>query len=323
MPKNIIDVFIVSSDADTGLIDEQAVMKLSKNLFGGRSDSGRTEANINYLSFQPNPNYDSDYCYCMDAFAHSNPDRYVVICKDTTISNSSTNEMFNVLEKVIDDNNTDTNLSFDIFYMAHWASSCHLYHNFRETNSGIKIVDTPSSNGFQCLLFSPKGKQKFVNKFNFDTNPIKKSSPTQTQTAGSHINASIGQNRNDPNNFYAVCTTPPLMNFDITRRTNDLQLIKANECRSKEHAKSINQQASSPTTSENIPSNTVIPPKLQQNVSNSSSDLGVFWFIIILIVVIILIVTFVYWDNYTTPERLVFIENNNPPASVARSQIIV
>jgi hypothetical protein len=102
--SNEIDVFITSQSEDLNPI------KHLINAFSSTSDSGRTFAKINSLNIQLNESLDPDYQLIIEAFANSSPDKYVIICKENTVTVASSREIFNVLEKVIEDANADESL---------------------------------------------------------------------------------------------------------------------------------------------------------------------------------------------------------------------
>lgn len=293
--SNEIDVFITSQSEDLNPI------KHLINAFSSKSDSGRTFANINSLNIKLNESLDPDYQLIMEAFANSSPDKYVIICKETTVTVASSREIFNVLEKVIENANDDESLYPDLFYLAFWANRCDLYHNIRETgNTGIKIVNSAHPNGIQCLMISPKGREKFNNKWGINKNPIPRQGINSPFTTGNYLSKFMSESE-DPNLFYTMVTTPALMSFDITRRTSDKDFIKTVECRGRESSKLIKTSPQEPiVVSGNIKSDIESNKEPTSTVKNkNSSNMGVFWFIIIIFIIICFISLLAYFSIVT------------------------
>lgn len=324
LKKNNIDVFISTKEDDPNTLSGVI------NIFNGRSPSGNTVGNVAILN-TPDSIYgwDDDYSMILDAFSKSSdPNSYVIVCKDTTISGYTSDIIYMHLENAINSSELDPINSFDIFYLAFWADRCDLHHNVRNSgDTGLKIVNTVSPNGIQCLMFSPCGRQKFLKVFNPTNNPVMKATPQLPETLGHKLQKKISStcrsgiyNQSllapEDEKFYATCNGTPLVNFDITKRKSDAELIKMNACRNPAPAaqpvtitKPIIQPAKNVTFSKDIDVETSLPSfqpsSIEQETINSSS-MSVFWFIVVLIVVIIIIVLlFKYFSSnkttYTTP----------------------
>lgn len=299
--SNEIDVFITSDSEDLNPI------KHLINAFSSTSDSGKTFAKINSLNIKLNESLDPDYQLIMEAFANSSPDKYIIICKGTTITVASSRDIFNVLEKVIDTAAVDESLYPDLFYLSFWANRCDLYHNIRETgNTGIKIVNSAHPNGIQCLMISPKGREKFKKKWGINTNPIPRQSANSPFTTGNYLSKFMSENE-DPNLFYTMVTTPPLMNFDITRRTSDKDFMKTVECRGRESSKLNKISPQQPIVVSGDIKSDIEANKDNTSIikTKNSSNMGVFWFIIIIFIIILLISLLIYFSVVTPMDTVI------------------
>ncbi|CAH6419445.1 Hypothetical protein POVN_LOCUS731 [uncultured virus] len=235
------------------------------DLFRGSSPNG-LRANITVMVPTERPDVDPDYSMVLDAFSKAAPQSYVIICKDTSVSSNTSDAILDALEKAIDSGQQPGN-AWDIFYLAAWLDRCDQFSNIREINErGLKIVDTVSPNGVQCIMFSPQGRTKFMQAFDPATNPIKDLS------LGKVLNSRISS-RDAPGaidttrpaamqRFFAATSTPHLVQFDVTKRKTEAELLKATECRS--------------------------VPSAEPTKTKPSSNMGFFWFIIVVIVVILI-----------------------------------
>jgi len=255
METHNIKVYIISEGDPT----------ITKQLFSAKSTSGRVNATVNIIKPIKNE-YDSDYFLTYNSLIESE-NQYVIICKDTAISSSTSENIFNVIEGVINRNIDGSDNSFDIFYMAKWMDRCDQYTNQVDIgDSGMKVVNTISPNGVLCLMFSPNGGKKFVNIYHIDKNPIPVQTDINNKTLGHYLHSRVGLRSNvvDVNQqFYAITTTPSLVNFDISKRKSDDEFIKTVECRNVQ--------------------------KETKNTTTQSSNMVFFWFVIIVLIIIFFI----------------------------------
>lgn len=228
---------------------------------------------------------DPDYAMLMDALSKATKGSYVIVVKDTAVSAASTQTILDVIDALIA-SNQQPSTSWDLAYLAKWLDRCDLYTNVRETgDNGLKLVDTVSPNGVLALMLSPAGQAKFLAKYPMTDQGDVKANPIVKQPLGKVLNESISA-RPDVSDasrpaalqrFTAVTTTPSLINFDITQRTNDNELLKTNECRS-------------------------VPQTRPAKAAKASSDMGFLWFILIVIVVVLLAWALIRLGNwYSTP----------------------
>lgn len=272
--QNTIEIFISVKDEN-----DPSLTHLVK-MFDGSSTSGRTVPSINIIEEQTyNPEFDPDYNLVLDCFSKTtNPNSYTLICKNTAVSVANSQTIFDVLEKAIDSYTENEQNYFDIFYLAKWMDRCDLYTNIRTAgDTGLKIVDTASPNGVLCIMFSPEGRQKFQKIFDPVSAPVLKSSHTNPKSLGHYLNSLISQDtKTNKDKFTAITTVPSLVNFNVTERKNDKELMKTIECRE-------------------IPKNTadvknkVNDTLLKSNSSNSNNTTMTFWWFLLIIVLILVV----------------------------------
>lgn len=282
--ENNIKVFIISNSPKDSL-------KSVTSIFDGVSSSGKTSSTINVVTEQKSDIYDTDYYTLYNLLLSVSDTDYFIFCKDAVVSSSTSKNTLDVIEKTIL-LNKDSN-RFDLFYLAKWVDRCDQYTNFNTINdTGMKLVDTISPNGVLCIMFSPEGRKKFLEIYNIDTNPILTQTNKNKESLGHYLHNRIGLKTNIdsqlPNlrqKFYAITTTPSLLNFDITKRLNDNELIKTVECR-------------------DVPT-----IEIKQN---SSNNMSFFWFIIIIIGIILIIFLFYkYSESPSLDNTKIIISTKN------------
>lgn len=232
------------------------------SLFKGKSDCGY-KVHVKIVSFCPHDKHDYDYQIVIESFNLACDDDYVIICKSTAVSASSCNTILNIIEKVVNDDKSGDNC-FDIFYLSKWLDRCDQYSNVHECESGLKIVNTVSPNGVHCLMFSPRGREKFMREYHPDKNPI------HDRTLGQVLNARIGQRGNenvsvnDDEVFTAITTTPSLINYDIINgKGHKYNNLKLSECRD-------------------------IPDPAKPEPTHTTSHMAFFWLLIIIVFVVLI-----------------------------------
>ena len=217
----------------------------SSLFFDGKSSSGQTGAREitvyhqkkdksklnNFLSIEDKFIYES--------LKNSNKDEYTLICLDKIVTLCNTTQIYDYLEYVID------NINFDIFYLTSWCDRVDLYSDIHELNN-CKIVKTFSTHGTSCLLFSPFGRKKFLDRIK----------PCNYRSLDFVLHENIRC-------FETYTSLPSLFEFDITCRESDLEFVKLSKCRE-------------------IPSY-VRPISVSRR---NTTTLNVFWFILILIIIL-------------------------------------
>jgi hypothetical protein len=261
----VIEVFIYSNQDAKNV---ESVMRI----FNGSSSTGLT-VSVNVVPLPDAKGWDADYAMVVDAFKKAQPNSYVIICKDTAVSALTSQTVLDVLERVIQSGLDPAN-AFDIFYLSKWLDRCDHYTNVRQIGDrGLKLVDTISPNGVLCLMFSPAGRAKFLTSFPpVDSGDIKANPITDRplgQVLNSRIESRTSPSATDPTRpvgtqrFIASTTDINLVEFDISKRANENEMLKTTRCRA------------------------VSPTPLQQKARTGPS-MGFFWFILIAVIVIIL-----------------------------------
>ena len=152
-----------------------------------------------------------------------NPSSYVIVCKETSISSLTSNILLQYIEKCVIKSIEEPDKSkFDIIWLSHWNSRCDQYTNYRELLNGTYLVDTTSSYGIQCLLFSPSGCDKFMK--------MNKISTKNTSLSLILNELSINRKSDNIDNFISCAITPPLINFDIRKSKDVYDNIKTCQC---------------------------------------------------------------------------------------------
>jgi hypothetical protein len=244
--------------------------------------------------------YDYDYEIVINSFnlaskKENYENTYIIICKSSSVSACTSETISEIIEKVINENENCDNI-FDIFYLSKWLDRCDQYTNIREMDSGLKIVNTYSPNGIQCIMFSPQGREKFLKLYDPEENPIYGIKLSHVLNLRIDQSGEKNVDINSDEVFIAITTTPSLINYDIVnckgKKSNNLKLC---ECR-------------------DIPN----PAKPEPGVT--TSHMAFFWLIIIIIfVILITIVTVKYFldknkcvGNFCpSPPRHILPEENN------------
>lgn len=200
------------------------------NLFQGEAPS---DLKVTVRSFIPkkSSDYDQDFMIVREALQNCTEEDencYVIICKDTSISSASSSTILSVVNQVIK-KDKEINTSFDLYYMAKWFDNCHLYTNKCELEGrGIFLADTVDARGIQCLMFSPRGMNKFLK-----LNPTKKGHQLSNVLRNRLVhrtNLTEYSVKESQINFVAITTYPTQVQFDIRYARNDSDYAKTQVC---------------------------------------------------------------------------------------------
>jgi hypothetical protein len=232
------------------------------SIFEGETTSGKKIESITDVHLKIKDDCDPDYQILIEAFklASNKPHydhTYIIVCKSTAVSSSSSQTILDVLEHVINENENHQN-EFDIFYLSKWLDRCDQYTNIKELDNGLKVINTNSPNGFHCIMFSPKGRKKFLRSYHPNKDPIVNRPLAQV------LNSRISYHDDKHEGvFIALSTTPTLLSYDVIEGRGDpMNTLKASECR-----------------------DTHIPTK--PTTGKTTSNMGFFWFIIITVIIVI------------------------------------
>ena len=157
------------------------------------------------------------FAFCLDNAKKTYPNSYVAIIKDNSVSNVAPNTMAEIISSAVKAG------PWDLFYLCKWQDRCDLYTDKKSIiNKSTLIATTQSPNGTQAIVFSPDGRDIILghkqgrNGVNFS--PI-------NQPLSNQLNKHIFEG-----NLKATCTSPNLLDFDITTATNNQDYMKSQEC---------------------------------------------------------------------------------------------
>ena len=144
------------------------------------------------------------------------PSRYLIIVKDTTVSNASPETIASIVKSVIKSG------TFDLAYLSKWSDRCSMYTDKKILDNGVTVVvKTQSPLGVQAILFSPNGRDRVSSgKFMKNGKIFRLEKPL-----GNQLNDEIFNG-----NLEAFCVVPNLMHFDITHATSYADYQKMTEC---------------------------------------------------------------------------------------------
>jgi len=151
---------------------------------------------------------------------------YTIIIKDTSVTNSDTGTIEEIVSTAIDININNKHCKkhdWHLCYLSKWLDRCDLYTEEAKIDHVTKVVKTLSPFGVQSILFSPQGRdivigKKPMNNGKFFT-PI-------VLPLGNQLNINIGLE-----NINATAIIPNLFDFNIMLATDNLDLLKLSECR--------------------------------------------------------------------------------------------
>ena len=152
------------------------------------------------------------------------PHHYCILIKDTSVTNSTPNEIADIILTAIQLNrNNNKKDNWDLCYLCKWLDRCDLYKEVAKIDGIPKIVKTFSPLGLQAVLYSPNGRdivlgrRKMCNGEYFT--PI-------SPPLGEQISQEIGLE-----NISAVAIIPNLFDYNIMAAQIDLDVLKLAECR--------------------------------------------------------------------------------------------
>ena len=194
-----------------------ASVKTAQAIFNGMS----TFFNISIKVFNPscNEKLNQDYVMLYDALKDSDCTSFTIVCKDTSVSTTTATALLASLELIVKDYIHDaeqrSRKRFDILWLAKWLDQCEKQYNRRHNNGrGMYVTNTIGPHGVQCLMFSPQGRDLFL-----DLEPITKD-----------ISLSNYLNRNCQDKIKAITFQPCPIKFDITYADKPIDYVKLCEC---------------------------------------------------------------------------------------------
>lgn len=134
------------------------------------------------------------------------------------------------------------NIKFDIFYLTRYGDDCRSHEDFH-TIKKISVMKVLHAHGIEAMIISPSGKEFLNGKL------IKKDG-----RGLDYVLNALGEKMSNYSSY------PLIYNVDLTKRTNDYELIKGVVCREVVHS--------------------IRPPLLTQK---NTTSLNLFWFILVII----------------------------------------
>lgn len=177
----------------------------------------------------------------LKALEISDPNKTMIILNSNVITLLDPIALLDTLEYFID------NVTYDIFYLTRYADVCKSHTDFRKYKS-VDFMKVFSPHGIESIMISPSGKQKINGKLK----------SVHGRGADFILNA-MSEHMNNYSSY------PTLMNIDLTKRSDDSELVKGNICKEAYHA--------------------VKPAKIS---SRNTSVTNLFWFILVLLFIFFL-----------------------------------
>ena len=157
------------------------------------------------------------------------PQDFCIIIKDTSVTNSTTEEIVKIILTAIDINKDIKQCKkheWQLCYLCRWLDRCDLYTEEAKIKGVTKVVKTLSPFGIQAIMFSPEGRDIVLGKRKMNNGKF--FTPIELPL-GDQFNENIGLG-----NITATCVVPNLFEFNVMLSTNDLDFLKLSECRQPE-----------------------------------------------------------------------------------------
>lgn len=147
--------------------------------------------------------------WCLQNAMTEYPENPIIILKDTTVSNSSSETLAERISIAL------ASGGWEVCYLCKWQDRCDLYSNKRPIDDSTSLlVNTSNPHGFQSILFTPTGRDKFHEACLNPTLPI-----DQTLTKLVQSEAIV-----------ASTIVPNLMQYDLTAITANERYNRLSEC---------------------------------------------------------------------------------------------
>ena len=152
------------------------------------------------------------------------PNNYCILIKDTSITNSTADEIADIVLLAIGLNRNGCEKDvWDLCYLCKWLDRCDLYEELAKIDGAPKIVKTFSPLGLQAILYSPMGRdivlgrEKMRNGEYFT--PI-------APPLGEQLSQDIALE-----NISAAAIIPNLFDYNVMMAQIELDVLKLSECR--------------------------------------------------------------------------------------------
>lgn len=152
------------------------------------------------------------------------PDSYCILIKDTSVTNSTPQEIGDIVLTAIGLNrNGSKKDNWDLCYLTKWLDRCDLYETLAKIDGVPKIVKTFSPLGLQAVLYSPHGRDIVLGRQEMGNGeyftPI-------TPPLGEQLANEIAIK-----NISASAVVPNLFDYNVMAAQIDVDLLKLAECR--------------------------------------------------------------------------------------------
>jgi len=205
------------------------------------------------------------------------PNSYVLIIKDTSVTVSTADQIYQLL------NQATEQAGWDLFYLTKWLDRCDLYgvpQNVR--NKTYTFINTFSPNGFQCIMFSPRGRDVILGIIPMNNG---KTFTPITQPIEIQLNSNISNG-----NIVAISTIPNVFDYDVSLATTSADFEKMNTCSA----------------------NSVIGNNVTNTGTSDKTPLSFIWYIIVIIMIILIVVAlwYIFGGNHDKKKKEEFVKGD-------------
>lgn len=206
-PQPVIEVFVLThhdvheGTQHTDVVQAQAIFN---------ANNPEATVTISALQYEFDSSSNTEYEGVKAALVAADPNSYVIVCKDSSVSAISASLLIRRLVEVIQ------NESFDIMWLAKWLDQCQKHVGKRLVGErGMYVTDTYNPHGIQCLMFSPEGREKFLCR-----EPLKPEM-NLSEVLAQAVSVRI---------FKAITFQPCPISYDISRAEKPVDYVKTCEC---------------------------------------------------------------------------------------------
>lgn len=261
-PQNSqVAVYLLATDVATPRTDK--VMSLFSNpLFHINVMNMSPPSNVGENEALSKEDAISNYriLWCLNDAKTRHPDSYIIIVKDTSVSDASSDRIADIVSGAISSGN------WHLCYLSKWLDRCDLYSEKKPINGTMTtIAKTQSPHGLQAVIFSPHGRDILRSE-----KPMKNGEYFSSEKKAIHkaIHEAIMNGH-----LHATCAVPNLINFDTNAITKPSDYLKNNECE--------------------LPP-TPVPEKQMQQTASSNTWI---WWLLLIIVIILILIGLYYWNK--------------------------
>ena len=213
--------------------------------------------------------------WCLYDASQNHPDSYVLVVKDTSTSEASSDRIADIVTAAISSGN------WDVCYLSNWLDRCDLYSEKKPINgTSTTLVKTSSPHGLQAVIFSPAGRDMVLGN-----QPLRDGStfPDNQKIHSALHNAVLnGQ-------LHATTVRPNLISYDPLAATKPTDYLKTQEC-----VVPPGNGSSSAGTTTQIATTANNDNSLAQTPSSSNNWI---WWILLIIVILILLYLWYRWNQ--------------------------